>query len=95
MKTSLRTVLIVMSFCASIFAYAAALAGVGHASDLTRLVMAIISFLAMSIGASASCASIALDRVGTRRWAGRAAIYGFAGFIALGILIGLAVPTPT
>ncbi len=90
-KTSLRTILIVVFFCASSFAYAVAITAVGNHSEFARVVTALVSIVAMSIGASATCATIAFDRTGTRRSAERAAIYGFAGFVAFGILIGLAL----
>lgn len=83
--------MIIVFFCASSFAYVIAAAGVGNHSELTRLVSALVSLVAMTIGASATCATIAFDHSGTRRSAERAAIYGFAGFVAFGILIGLAL----
>ncbi len=91
MKTSLRTILISVFFCASCFAHAVAFDDGGNHSVISRLTTAVVSFVAMQIGASAACASIAFDRSRTRRSAERAAVIGFTGFSALGILISIAL----
>jgi hypothetical protein len=88
-KTSLRTIFTVTFFCASVFAFVAA--GFADAPELTRLATTLITIVAMTIGAAGTCASVAFDRNGSRRSAERAAIYGFVGFIAFGILIGIAL----